>query len=238
MPSAPNCATGIDHPAPPPWSRPQRNRLAWLELAPSGGGRRSSAWQNLRQRIVALAWPVLIGQLSVVAFSTVDTVLVARHSPLDLAALSVGASAYITIFIGLMGVVLALGPIVGQLFGAGQLRRPAGSCTRRCGWRWAVAAGQRCCCCFRPFLALARLRRGRGQGARLPAALAWLPASLLFAAYRGFNNAVSRPKAVMALQVSAPGAEGAAVGAADPGRWPSWACRRWAWWAAALPPRS
>jgi predicted Fe-S protein YdhL (DUF1289 family) len=30
-----------------------------------------------------------------------------------------------------------------------------------------------------------------------------LPASLLFTAYRGFNNAVSRPKAVMVLQVAA-----------------------------------
>jgi MATE family multidrug resistance protein len=28
-----------------------------------------------------------------------------------------------------------------------------------------------------------------------------LPASLLFTVYRGFNNAVSRPKAVMALQL-------------------------------------
>ncbi|HEX6362660.1 MAG TPA: MATE family efflux transporter, partial [Albitalea sp.] len=70
------------------------------------------------RRIAPLAWPVFIGQVAVLAFSTVDTVLVGRYAALDLAALAVGAAAYITIFIGLMGVVLAIGPIVGQLYGA------------------------------------------------------------------------------------------------------------------------
>ena len=37
---------------------------------------------------------------------------------LDLAALAIGGATYITVFIGLMGVVLAIGPIAGQLFGA------------------------------------------------------------------------------------------------------------------------
>ena len=68
--------------------------------------------------ILSLAWPVLIGQLAVLGFATVDTVLVARHSANDLAAFAVGSAAYITVFIGLMGVVLAIGPIVGQLYTA------------------------------------------------------------------------------------------------------------------------
>ena len=61
-------------------------------------------------RILPLAWPMLVGQVAVLMFATVDTVLVARHSAIDLAALAVGGGAYITVFIGLMGVVLALGP--------------------------------------------------------------------------------------------------------------------------------
>ena len=103
-----------------------------------------------------------------------------------------------------MGVVLAVGPIVGQLFGAGGCTKPASSCTRRCGWR----SGCRCSAALllvfpQPFLALAQRRAGgRRQGARLPAGLAFaLPAALLFTAYRGFNIAVSRPKAVMVLQL-------------------------------------
>ena len=45
--------------------------------------------QQLFQQHWALAWPVFIGQLSVLAFSTVDTLLGARHSAADLAALAV-----------------------------------------------------------------------------------------------------------------------------------------------------
>ena len=88
--------------------------------------------QNLR-RILALAWPVFVGQLAVVGFSTVDTLLVARASPQDLAAMSVGASIYVTVFIGMMGVVLAIGPIVGQLFGAGD-RVQAGRQLHQAAW--------------------------------------------------------------------------------------------------------
>jgi MATE family multidrug resistance protein len=82
---------------------------------------RMSFGQDVR-RIAPLAWPVFVGQVAVVSFATVDTVLVARYSALDLAALAVGAAAYMSIFVGLMGVVLAIGPIAGQL-----LRRPAGA---------------------------------------------------------------------------------------------------------------
>jgi MATE family multidrug resistance protein len=72
-------------------------------------------------RILPMAWPVLIGQLAVLGFSTVDTILVARFAASDLAALSIGMAVYITIFIGFMGIVLAISPLAGQLFGAGKL---------------------------------------------------------------------------------------------------------------------
>ena len=35
--------------------------------------------QDLRH-IAALAWPVFVGQAAVLAFSTIDTLLLARHS--------------------------------------------------------------------------------------------------------------------------------------------------------------
>ena len=78
-------------------------------------------WRADVAHIVPLAWPVFMGQVAMVLFATVDTVLVARYSATDLAALAVGAAAYITVFIGLMGVVLAVAPIVGQLYGAKRL---------------------------------------------------------------------------------------------------------------------
>jgi len=156
------------------------------------------------RRIIALAWPVLVGQLSVVAFGTIDTLLVARHSPLDLAALAVGAAAYITVFIGLMGVVLAVGPIVGQLFGARNLVQ-AGRQFHQAVWLALVLSLLGCSVLLfpQPFMALAKMTpelEARVRSYLLALAVA-LPAALLFAAYRGFNTAVSRPKAVMALQL-------------------------------------
>ena len=156
------------------------------------------------QRIVPLAWPVFIGQVAVLGFGTVDTVLVARHSPTDLAALAVGGASYITIFIGLMGVVLAVSPIVGQLYGAQRLRE-AGHQAWQALWL-ALAMSLLGCALLAfpaPFLALSKAGpevADKVRGYLLGLAVA-LPAALMFTVYRGFNTAVSRPKAVMALQL-------------------------------------
>lgn len=156
-------------------------------------------------RIVPLAWPVLVGQVSVLAFGTVDTVLVARHSTADLAALAVGGAAYITVFIGLMGIVLALSPIVGHLYGAKRLPE-AGAQLHQAIWLALGLSllGSSLLAFPAPFLALSHASpdvAAKVRGYLLALALA-LPASLLFTAFRAFNTAVSRPKAVMALQLA------------------------------------
>ena len=156
------------------------------------------------RRITPLAWPVFVGQVAVLGFSTVDTVLVARHSPTDLAALAVGGASYITVFIGLMGMVLAVSPIVGQLFGAQRLHE-AGHQAWQALWLALGLAllGSTLLVFPEPFLALAQASPAvadKVRGYLLALALA-LPASLLFTVYRGFNVAVSRPKAVMVLQL-------------------------------------
>jgi MATE family multidrug resistance protein len=156
-------------------------------------------------RISALAWPVLVGQVAVLMFATVDTVLVARYSAPDLAALAVGGAAYITVFIGLMGVVMAISPIVGQHFGAQRLKA-AGEQLHQAVWMALALTllGSTLLLLPQPFLALARAGpevAAKVRGYLLALAFA-LPAALLFAAYRGFNIAVSRPKAVMALQLA------------------------------------
>ncbi|HET9977881.1 MAG TPA: MATE family efflux transporter, partial [Burkholderiaceae bacterium] len=164
----------------------------------------NAAWRADAAHIVPLAWPVFMGQAAMVLFATVDTALVARYSATDLAALAVGAAAYITVFIGLMGVVLAVGPIVGQLQGA-QRFEAAGEQLHQAVWvALALALPGSLLLAFpQPFIALAHASPEVAAKLRLHLlALALsLPAGLLFAAYRGFNNAVSRPKAVMALQL-------------------------------------
>jgi MATE family multidrug resistance protein len=156
------------------------------------------------RRLLPLAWPVFIGQLAVLAFNTIDTVLVARHSQADLGAFAVGAAAYITVFIGLMGVVLAVSPVVGQLFGAGRLQA-AGDQLHQGLWLALGLALPGCALLVfpEPFLWLSHATPAMAdavQGYLLALAVS-LPASLLFTVYRAFNTAVSRPKAVMALQL-------------------------------------
>ena len=157
------------------------------------------------RRILPLAWPVFVGQVAVLGFATVDTLLMARHSATDLAALAVGGAAYITVFIGLMGAVLAVGPIVGQAYGAQRLLE-AGHQAWQAAWLALALSllGSVLLCFPTPFLALAQVSpevEHKVRGYLLALALA-LPASLLFTVYRGFNIAVSRPKAVMALQLA------------------------------------
>lgn len=157
------------------------------------------------RRIAPLAWPVFVGQLAVLGFSTVDTVLIARHSAADLAALAVGAAAYVTVFIGLMGVVMAVSPIVGQVYGARRLGE-AGHQLHQAVWLALVlsVAGSLLLAFPAPFLALSKVSpevAAKVRGYLLALAFS-LPASLLFTAYRGFNVSVSRPKSVMALQLA------------------------------------
>jgi MATE family multidrug resistance protein len=156
------------------------------------------------RRIAPLAWPVFIGQLAVLGFSTVDTVMVARYAALDLAALAVGAAAYITIFVGFMGVVLAIGPIAGQLFGARKLHE-AGAQLHQAVWLALGLSllGSALLLMPEPFLYAAQTQPAVAEKVRAYLgylALA-LPPALIFQAFRGFNTAVSRPKIVMALQL-------------------------------------
>ncbi|MCE4536595.1 MATE family efflux transporter [Pelomonas sp. P7] len=157
------------------------------------------------RRLVPLAWPVLVGQLAVMMFSTVDTLMMGRVGPEDLAGLAVGSAAYVTIFVGLMGVVLAVGPIAGRQFGAGDLQASGRSFVQA---QWLAlllcVPGSLALWFPEPFIHLAQLDATQAAKVRAytrPEAFA-LPAALLFAAFRGFSTSVSRPKAVMAMQLT------------------------------------
>ncbi len=158
------------------------------------------------KRLLPLAWPVFVGQVAMLSYSTVDTLLMGRYGAQDLAALAVGAAAYLSIFIGLMGVVLALSPTVGRLYGAGELHA-AGEQVHQTVWL-AIAlgvVGSALLVFPAPFLWMAGAGpevETRVRGYLLALALS-LPASLMLVVYRSFNNAVSRPKAVMVLQLLA-----------------------------------
>ncbi len=81
----------------------------------------SATFAQTLGRITRHAWPVLISQWAGISFGVLDTAMTGHASPTALAAMALAASIYITIFVGLMGVVHALIPIIGQHFGARRL---------------------------------------------------------------------------------------------------------------------
>jgi MATE family multidrug resistance protein len=157
-------------------------------------------------RIAALAWPILIGQLAVIANGVIDTAMTSRYSATDLAALALGAAIYISVFVGLNGVLQALSPIIGQLYGANRAQ-DIGFEVKQGAWLALLLCGIGSIALLfpQPLLALAHASPELAEKATLYLrilALA-LPATLGFRIYAALNTAITRPKMVMAIQIVA-----------------------------------
>src|SRR4051794_26420258 len=61
--------------------------------------------------------PILITQLGLFAISFFDTFMSGKFSPIDLAGVAIGTSLWMPIYNGCSGILLAVTPIVAQLFG-------------------------------------------------------------------------------------------------------------------------
>jgi len=70
--------------------------------------------------LFALALPMMIAQLASTAMGFVDTVMAGRVSPHDLAAVALGNSIWVPVYLLVSGITLATTPNVAQRFGAGQ----------------------------------------------------------------------------------------------------------------------
>ena len=75
----------------------------------------------LRQELAALwqlAWPLLIGQLATVGMAVADVAMSGHASAQDLAGVSLGASLWVIVVVTLMGVMMAVNPLVAHHVGA------------------------------------------------------------------------------------------------------------------------
>ena len=70
------------------------------------------------RKLLKLAWPILIAQLTQTAMGFVDTVMAGRVSAVDMAAVAVASSIWIPVILFLQGLILALPPIISRLNGA------------------------------------------------------------------------------------------------------------------------
>lgn len=155
------------------------------------------------RRLLQQAWPVLVGQWAGVAFGVLDTAMTGHASALDLAAMALAVSIYITVFVGLMGVLHALIPVLAQHFGAGRLHSVGAA------WGQGVwlalglsVVGAVILLHPEPWLALAggddidpAVRQRVAD--YLTALVFALPAALVFRTMHALGAAVSRPKVIM-----------------------------------------
>lgn len=158
------------------------------------------------KEIARQAWPVLIASWAGVAFGVIDTAMGGHSGALDLQIMALATSIYVTVFVGLMGVIHALIPILAQHYGAGR--------DAEVGRLWGqgvwLAAGL--CLVGTIFLLLPDLWLSLSGGLEaevregvrrylLALALA-LPAALVFRSIYALATAVSRPRTVMVINVA------------------------------------
>ena len=161
---------------------------------------------SLPRELLHLAWPVLISQTAVMANGVIDTLMAGHISALDLAAVGIGASIYSTVFVTLMGVLLALTPTVAHHYGAGRFTE-IGADVRQSVWL-ALALSVVAVLLLRnpePFLMLARPTAEVEATVRAYLlAMSWtVPAILLFRVYYGFTTGIGRPRPVMLFNLFA-----------------------------------
>lgn len=70
--------------------------------------------------LLQLATPIIIAQLATTAMGFVDAVMAGRVGPRDLAAVALGNSIWVPVFLLMTGILLATTPKVAQRFGAGK----------------------------------------------------------------------------------------------------------------------
>ena len=158
------------------------------------------------QRIARDAGAILLGQLATIGFGVADTIMAGRYASTDLAALSIGMAIYVSLHVGLAGIVQALIPLVGQHHGA-RLPENVGLAFRQGVWLAVIVSlpGAFVLSDPGPLLALARSTPDMEAQVRdYLGLLAWgLPLSLLFRCYSGLNQGISKPLLVTALQLVA-----------------------------------
>lgn len=156
-------------------------------------------------RVIARhAGTVLVGQLAVMAFGVTDTLVAGRFSSQALAALSVGAAIYISVFVALMGVLQAQLPVWAELRGAGR-EAEVGRSVRQALYLCFITMGAGLAALLSPGALLRWTEvppalQGEVENYLTILAAALAP-SLLFRMYATLNQSLGRPLLVTWLQI-------------------------------------
>ena len=152
------------------------------------------------------AGSIWVGQLAVMAFGVTDTLVAGRYSDSALAALSVGAAIYISVFVALMAVLQALLPIWAELQGAKRFT-DLGRSVRQALYLCAITAAVGLAVLLAPgpvlhWTGIPPELRAEVEHYLAVLAIAFVPA-LLFRMYGTLNQSLGRPLLVTMLQIGA-----------------------------------
>jgi MATE family multidrug resistance protein len=160
--------------------------------------------RDLVGELFKLGWPVLIAQLAVMANGVIDTIMAGRHGTVDLAAVGISGAIFFSVFGPLMGIQIAITPIVARLFGAGR-HADIGEEVRQGMWLSLILSAI-AFAAFRfpdPFITLTRAEPA--VEALIREYLSWIawgvPSALMFRLFASYTTAVSRPRMVMTLNL-------------------------------------
>lgn len=78
-------------------------------------------------RLLRLALPIVLTQMTQMAMSVADAMMAGRESPADLAGIALGGSFFWAALLAMSGIIMALSPTVSQLDGAGRRGEIAGN---------------------------------------------------------------------------------------------------------------
>ncbi len=177
-------------------------RVARRRTAAAPRGRHAFAREV--RALLALALPIVGTQLAHTGMGVVDTLMAGRLSPVALAAVAVGSSVWLPVYLAISGVLLALSTFVSRFHGAGDAERILAYVHRALGlglvlgglgWLALRSAG--------PVFAWMEVAPSiRGPGLGYLAAVSWgLPGFALFQVLRSYCEGLHRTAPVMSVSV-------------------------------------
>ncbi len=159
----------------------------------------------LNFKLIKLASPLFVAQVALMMQGIIDTLMAGRLSAEAVAGIGLGASIYFSVYIGLMGVLLALLPICARHHGAGDAQAIGREISQ--GFWLALMLSVPGCIGLGLtdfWLAIAAPPAEVADVTRpyLLAAAAGLPAALLFRCFHALAVSTSRPGLVMRLNLT------------------------------------
>lgn len=154
--------------------------------------------------LIQLALPITFGQLAQTANGFIDTLMAGRVSAVDLAAVALGSSLWVPVYLFMSGILLATTPAIAPLFGAREYHKIPSTVHQSVWLGIIIGVASFFAVKYAPILMqfmdvepeLQDLTRRYLDG------LAWgMPAVSLFVVLRAFSDAISHTKPMMIISI-------------------------------------